>query len=256
MKCFFVKGTLLCSAIVLLSACANNTYSPTITLTPPDLYGRLEHAPTMPLVCAETVLNKTVNTSLYRELGYVKLNSHGYIYPPVYNDFVMQTIGNMGFFKEVATATLPVYINAKPRSSISMPDGTPWYDQRDPVTLPALRSQYDGRFLLLEANLDQLTEDSTGSPEFSFEIRAIDPKDGAILASFRHRSDGFLGVGMERHLFNPVFNALHDWLYVNAQGSTVPVKTIPKVNKQEQASAPIVHKQEQPTPAQLYQILK
>jgi hypothetical protein len=65
-----------------------------------------------------------------------------------------------------------------------------------------------GKFLICESNVEY-----KGGYDFSFEYKVIDPTNAEVLLHIKHNA--FNWGGLDRPLFNPVFNKYIDWMNEN-----------------------------------------
>jgi len=115
-----------------------------------------------------------------------------------YGDYIVETLKEIGGFEKYYTQPeleqFVIQNNLTDKvTSIS-----------DRIGLLKLQQQV-GNFLLCETRLEYL-----GAYEYSFDFKIIDPSNSEILLEIRHKA--FNWSGLDRPLFNPVFNYYIDWL--------------------------------------------
>lgn len=153
----------------------------------------------------ETVLNqneilvqKNINLNEYSQFLFVKKSG---LNMEKYEKYILGTLQNIGGFEKYYTQNeleqLVIKSNLTDKvTSIS-----------DNIGLMNL-SKNVGKFLICESNVEY-----KGGYDFSFEYKVIDPTNAEILLHIKHNA--FNWGGLDRPLFNPVFNKYIDWMNEN-----------------------------------------
>jgi len=199
----------------LLAGCMS-LESDNIPEGPSEPHPGASHFVANPLVCADVLLNKEADIKAYYQgEAYLRMNNHSSISTDVYQNYVVEAVESLKFFHTVATTSLLV----RPRLNLplrpaSIYNNVIWYDDIDPLAMHQVRARYPKALILDMTLQEDEAGQSTSLGYLSFEVKAIDPTDGVMIARFFHREAGAMGV--EGSLINPVLNALHDWLYLSA----------------------------------------
>lgn len=153
----------------------------------------------------ETVLNETeilakknIDLKEYNQFLFVKKSG---LNMEKYENYILGTLKNIGGFQKYYIQTeLEQYViqNGLTDKVTSISDN---------IGLLNL-SKSVGKFLICESNVEY-----KGGYDFSFEYKVIDPTNAEILLHIKHNA--FNWGGLDRPLFNPVFNEYIDWLNEN-----------------------------------------
>ena len=140
-------------------------------------------------------IDKSINLQKYNQFLFISKLGHS---TGKYGDYIIGTLKQIGGFKQYYTQPdLERYViqnNLTEKvTSIS-----------DYIGLSNLQKQI-GDFLICETNIVYL-----GAYTYTFEFKIIDPSNADVLLDIEHK--GFDWSGLDRPLFNPVFNYYIDWL--------------------------------------------
>jgi len=185
--------------IILVFGLAILTVSCSPTLKVKELNVKTGKLPTETIITeSEILVKKNVNLKEYSQFLFVKKSG---LNMEKYENYILGTLKNVGGFQKYYTQTeLEQYVIQKGLTdkvtSIS-----------DNIGLLNL-SKNIGKFLICESNVEY-----KGGYDFSFEYKVIDPTNAEILLHIKH--DAFNWGGLDRPLFNPVFNEYIDWIKAN-----------------------------------------
>lgn len=179
-------------SIILFSSC-----SPTLKVK--ELNTKTGKLPTETVINPEEILvEKSINLKEYSQFLFVKKSG---LNMEKYESYILGTIKNIGGFEKYFTQSeLEQYViqnNLTDKvTSIS-----------DNIGLLNL-SKNVGKFLICESNVEY-----KGGYDFTFEYKVINPTNAEILLHIKHNA--FNWGGLDRPLFNPVFNKYIDWIKAN-----------------------------------------
>ncbi|WP_133158829.1 hypothetical protein [Flavobacterium alvei] len=188
-----MKKSLLAIAIAIsLTSC-----SPTLKVKQLDAKtGKLPTETT--LTQSEILVKKNINLKEYNQFLFVKKSG---LNMEKYETYILGTLKNIGGFQKYYIQTeLEQYViqNGLTDKVTSISDN---------IGLLNL-SKNVGKFLICESNVEY-----KGGYDFSFEYKVINPTNAEILLHIKHNA--FNWGGLDRPLFNPVFNEYIDWLKEN-----------------------------------------
>lgn len=146
----------------------------------------------------EILIKKNTNLKEYNQFLFIRKSG---VNMEKYETYILETLKNIGGFQKYYKQTeLEQYIiqnNLTDKvTSIS-----------DNIGLLNL-SKNIGKFLICESNVEY-----KGGYDFSFEYKIINPTNAEILLHIKHNA--FNWGGLDRPLFNPVFNEYIDWVKAN-----------------------------------------
>jgi len=146
----------------------------------------------------EILVEKSINLKEYSKFLFVKKSG---LNMEKYEKYIFGTLQNIGGFENYYLQNdLEKYIiqnNLTDKvTSIS-----------DNIGLLNL-SKNVGKFLICESNVEY-----SGGYDFVFEYKVINPTNAEILLHIKHKA--FNWGGLDRPLFNPVFNKYIDWINLN-----------------------------------------
>ena len=179
-------------SVILFSSC-----SPTLKVK--ELNVKTGKLPTETVINQEEILvEKSINLKEYSKFLFVKKSG---LNMEKYETYILGTIKNIGGFEKYFTQSeLEQYViqnNLTDKvTSIS-----------DNIGLLNL-SKNVGKFLICESNVEY-----KGGYDFTFEYKVINPTNAEILLHIKHNA--FNWGGLDRPLFNPVFNKYIDWIKAN-----------------------------------------
>lgn len=148
----------------------------------------------------EILVDKSINFNEYNQFLYVKNSG---VNMEKYDKYIIETLKNIGGFKKVYTQSeLEQYViqnNLTDKvTSIS-----------DNIGLLNLQKQV-GNFLVVESTPEYL-----GGYDYSFKFKVINPATSETLLELKHKA--FNWAGLDRPLFNPVFNYYINWKNKNSK---------------------------------------
>jgi hypothetical protein len=179
-------------SVILFSSC-----SPTLKVK--ELNVKTGKLPTETVINQEEILvEKSINLKEYSKFLFVKKSG---LNMEKYETYILGTLKNIGGFEKYFTQSeLEQYViqnNLTDKvTSIS-----------DNIGLLNL-SKNVGKFLICESNVEY-----KGGYDFTFEYKVINPTNAEILLHIKHNA--FNWGGLDRPLFNPVFNKYIDWIKAN-----------------------------------------
>lgn len=146
----------------------------------------------------EILVEKNINLNEYSQFLFVKKSG---LNMEKYENYILGTLKNIGGFEKHYTQNeLEQYVIQKNLTdkvtSIS-----------DNIGLLNL-SKNVGKFLICESNVE-----FKGGYSFSFDYKIINPTNSEVLLHIKHNA--FNWGGLDRPLFNPVFNKYIDWINAN-----------------------------------------
>jgi hypothetical protein len=188
-----MKKTILSIAIaILLTSC-----SPTLKVK--ELDAKTGKLPTGTVINnTEILVNKNIDLKEYNQFLFVKKSG---LNMEKYEAYIFGTLQNIGGFQKFYSQTeLEKYViqNGLTDKVTSISDN---------IGLLNL-SKNVGKFLICESNVEY-----KGGYDFSFDYKVINPTNAEVLFHIKHNA--FNWGGLDRPLFNPVFNAYIDWLKEN-----------------------------------------
>ena len=184
---------------ILLISLSTLIYSCSPTLKVKQLDAKTGKLPTETILDFDEIyVEKSVDFNEYSKFLFVK---KGTTNMEKYESYVLETLKNIGGFEKYYTQNeLEKYViqnNLTDKvTSIS-----------DNIGLLNL-SKNVGKFLICESNVEY-----KGGYDFTFEYRIINPTNADVLFHIKH--DAFNWGGLDRPLFNPVFNRYIDWIKAN-----------------------------------------
>lgn len=186
------KNLLLLGVSVLLFSC-----SPTLKIK--ELNPETGKLPTETVLMDEEILvDKSINLKEYSQFLFIKKSG---LNMEKYENYIIGTIKNIGGFEN--------YYNQNELEQIVIQKGLT--DKvtsiSDNIGLLNL-SKNIGKFLVCESNVEY-----KGGYDFAFEYKVINPTNAEILYHVKHNA--FNWGGLDRPLFNPVFNGYIDWIKKN-----------------------------------------
>jgi hypothetical protein len=185
--------------IIIVVSIAIITFSCSPTLKIKALDAKTGKLPTETVIKAEEVLvNKSININDYNQFLFVKKSG---VNMEKYENYITGTMKNIGGFdKYYSQNELEQHVIQKGLTdkvtSIS-----------DNIGLLNL-SKNVGNFLICESNIEY-----KGGYDFTFEYKVINPTNAEVVLHIKHNA--FNWGGLDRPLFNPVFNKYIDWLNEN-----------------------------------------
>lgn len=186
------KSLLIIGLSVVLFSC-----SPTLKVK--ELDAKTGKLPTETVINQEELLvEKSINLKEYSQFLFVKKSG---LNMEKYESYILETLKTIGGFEKYYTQSeLEQYVIQKNLTdkvtSIS-----------DNIGLLNL-SKNVGKFLICESNVEY-----KGGYDFTFEYKVINPTNAEILLHIKHSA--FNWGGLDRPLFNPVFNKYIDWVNTN-----------------------------------------
>ena len=186
------KSLLIIGLSVVLFSC-----SPTLKIK--ELNAKTGKLPTETVINQEEILvEKSINLKEYSQFLFVKKSG---LNMEKYENYILGTLKTIGGFEKYYTQSeLEKYViqnNLTDKvTSIS-----------DNIGLLNL-SKNVGKFLICESNVEY-----KGGYDFTFEYKVINPTNAEILLHIKHNA--FNWGGLDRPLFNPVFNKYIDWVKTN-----------------------------------------
>ena len=186
------KNILTIGLSLLLFSC-----SPTLKVK--ELNAKTGKLPTETvLVPTEILADKKINLKEYNQFLFVKKSG---LNMEKYETYILETLKNIGGFQQYYTQSelekLVIQKNLTDKvTSIS-----------DNIGLLNL-SKNVGKFLICESNVEY-----KGGYDFTFHYKVINPENAEILLHVKHNA--FNWGGLDRPLFNPVFNKYIDWIKSN-----------------------------------------
>ena len=152
------------------------------------------------LMDEEILVDKSINLKEYSQFLFIKKSG---LNMEKYESYVTQTLKNIGGFKKIYTQTeLEQYViqnNLTDKvTSIS-----------DNIGLLNLQKQV-GNFLVCESNVEFL-----GGYNYQFTFKITNPATAETVLDIKHQA--FNWGGLDRPLFNPVFNYYIDWTKKNTK---------------------------------------
>ena len=183
--------------LVLLVSLVLFSCSPTLKIK--QLNPETGKLPTETLISPEEIIiEKSININEYKQFLFVKKSG---LNMEKYEQYILGTIANIGGFdKYYIQSDLEKYViqqNLTDKiTSIS-----------DNIGLLNL-SKNVGKFLICESNVEY-----KGGYDFTFEYKVINPTNAEVVLHIKHNA--FNWGGLDRPLFNPVFNKYIDWLKAN-----------------------------------------
>lgn len=147
---------------------------------------------------SEILVKKEVDLTEYKQFLFVKKSG---LNMEKYENYILGTLKNIGGFDKYYIQTeLEQYViqNGLTDKVTSISDN---------IGLMNL-SKNVGKFLICESNVQY-----KGGYDFSFEYKVINPTNAEVLLHIKHSA--FNWGGLDRPLFNPVFNEYIDWVKAN-----------------------------------------
>ncbi len=185
------------SILIFCLSCLLFSCSPTLKVK--ELNPKTGKLPTETFLRQEEILvQKKINLNEYSQFLFVKKSG---LNMEKYEKYILGTLKTIGGFEKYYTQNeMEQYViqnNLTDKvTSIS-----------DNIGLLNL-SKNVGKFLICENNVEY-----KGGYDFTFEYKVIDPSNAEILLHIKHNAFNF--GGLDRPLFNPVFNKYIDWLKTN-----------------------------------------
>lgn len=177
------------------------SYSCSTTLKVKQLNEKTGQLPTDTKLTPEEILvNKNIDLKNYNQFLYVKNSG---VNMEKYDNYVVETLRNIGGFQQIYTQSeLEQFIiqnNLTDKiTNIS-----------DNIGLLNLQKQV-GNFLICESSPEFL-----GGYSYAFKFKIINPETAETLLEIKHKAINWGGV--DRPLFNPVFNYYINWIKKNSQ---------------------------------------
>ncbi len=176
------------------------TFSCSTTLKVKQLDERTGLLPTETILLPEEILvDKSIDLNDYRQFLYIKSSG---VNTEKYDLYIVETLKNIGGFDTVYTQSelekFVIQNNLTDKvTSIS-----------DNIGLLNLHKQV-GNFLICETTPEYL-----GGYNFSFKFSIINPSNSETVLEIKNKA--FNWGGLDRPLFNPVFNYYIDWIKRNS----------------------------------------
>lgn len=156
-------------------------------------------------------INQGVDTSQYRKVLYVSTDMHGVADWYGYQDYLMESFRQLGFFDEVVTRQPTLYINAIPPTPTKQySDKKVWFDMTDPVSNTAVLKEYGPNVLIAKTLIRNKADDYGELSGFYFQLQLIDPTTSKVL--FQGSKTGTNTLGLDMNLINPVLNYAKGYL--------------------------------------------
>jgi type IV secretory pathway VirB6-like protein len=183
--------------ILLLIILIATSCSPTLKIK--ELDAKTGKLPTETILKAEEILvSKKIDLKLYNQFLYVKKSG---LNMEQYEKYIFGTLKNIGGFQAY-------YIQTELEQMVIQKGLTDKVTSiSDNIGLLNL-SKNVGNFLICENNVEY-----KGGYDFTFEFKVINPVNAEILLHIKHNA--FNWAGLDRPMFNPVFNQYIDWLKDN-----------------------------------------
>ena len=165
-----------------------------------------EKLPTLTTLEPEEILvEKDIDINEYSQFLFVKaINSEGiFLNKDIYNNYILKTLINIGEFKNFYTQNdLEKFViqNGLTEKITNISDNIGLFNL----------SKNIGKFLICECNFEYLLRFN-----FRFDFKIINPMNSEILFHIRHNAINW--GGLDRPLFNPVFNKYIDWIKTNTK---------------------------------------
>jgi hypothetical protein len=150
------------------------------------------------LTNSEILVKKDIDLTEYKQFLFVKKSG---LNMEKYENYILGTLKNVGGFDKYYTQSeLEQYViqNGLTDKVTSISDN---------IGLMNL-SKNVGKFLICESNVEY-----KGGYDFTFEYKVINPTNAEVLLHIKHNA--FNWGGLDRPLFNPVFNEYIDWTKAN-----------------------------------------
>lgn len=150
------------------------------------------------LTNSEILVKKEIDLTEYKQFLFVKKSG---LNMEKYENYILGTLKNIGGFDKYYTQSeLEQYViqNGLTDKVTSISDN---------IGLMNL-SKNVGKFLICESNVEY-----KGGYDFTFEYKVINPTNAEVLLHIKHNA--FNWGGLDRPLFNPVFNEYIDWTKAN-----------------------------------------
>lgn len=150
------------------------------------------------LTNSEILIKKEIDLTEYKQFLFVKKSG---LNMEKYENYILGTLKNVGGFDKYYTQSeLEQYViqNGLTDKVTSISDN---------IGLMNL-SKNVGKFLICESNVEY-----KGGYDFTFEYKVINPTNAEVLLHIKHNA--FNWGGLDRPLFNPVFNEYIDWTKAN-----------------------------------------
>jgi len=147
----------------------------------------------------EILVDNNINLKEYTQFLYVKNSG---VNMEKYDNYIIETLKNIGGFEKVySQSELEQYVIQN-----NLTDKVT--NISDNIGLLNLQKQV-GNFLICESTPEYL-----GGYDYSFSFKIINPSNSETVLEIKHKA--FNWGGLDRPLFNPVFNYYIDWIKKNS----------------------------------------
>jgi hypothetical protein len=150
-----------------------------------------------PLKADEIKKRSSLNLSEYKQFLYVKQGVNF----EKYENYIIGTLKNIGYFNEILSQ------NELEQLVIQKELTDRVTNISDNIGLANLQKEI-GQFLVVNSNVEY-----KGAYTYIFDFELVDPSKAETVYHVRHQAFNF--SGLDRPLFNPVFNDYIDWINEN-----------------------------------------